>query len=213
MSDEYDQLDDLAAQLGKSPILAKAWELSTTVSVSYAWWLLNHSWQILPEIPGTYAPHNPRLRIWNNAGGWTDEEPYTLTVFQGLDGATQCRRAIWHCKSTEATKVRLIKFFEKNGEVRFEEPRISVSDVEVSVDRFNSHLQAIAAHKIPAISLQGPEKRSVTTDVSSIGFELFSHCQPPAGIKFEWSDTYPIEWQPLIEEVAKLRDFLLSGFE
>lgn len=211
MSDEYDKLDELAARLGKSPILAKAWNLSATLTVSYAWWLLNHSGQLPPEIPSTYRPHKPLLRIWDNACGWTDKEPYTLTVFQGSDGATRSRRAIWHCKSAEDTKVRLIKFFENNGEVRFEEPKISVRDVEIPVDQLNVHLQAISSHQIPAISLQSPGDGTVTTDVGSIGFEFFSQAQPPAGIKYEWSDTYPGEWQPLIEAVMKFQDFLLSG--
>ncbi len=213
MPDEYDRLDELTDKLIASPALMKAWQASSAISSSYAWHLLNHSWQLSPEVPRDYIPHNPRLRLWDDAGGWTDNNPSTLTVFQGLDEPTCCRHAIWHCRHPGDSQKQFIEFFDNGGQVQFYEPNITFTDADVPFDQLNQHLQAIAAYKVPAISLQALGERSLTTDVGSIGCEYFSQNQPPAGIKYEWSNHTPPEWKPVISEIEKLWGFLLNCFK
>lgn len=212
MADEFDQRDRLTEKLFASPELTKAWRASSAIGSSYAWHLLNHSWQLPPEIPRGYLPHSPRLRIWDDALGWTENEPYTLTVFRGVDEATRCRRAIWHSKRPGEMQDRFVRFFEHDGKVQFHEPNITVADAEVPYDAFRRHLQLIAGLTVPAICLQGKSEGTLTTDVGSVGFEYYSQNQPPAGIKYEWSYHHPPEWDPLVEAVMQLRDFLVQCF-
>jgi hypothetical protein len=213
MTDEFDELDRLTEKLVASPELIKAWRASSAIESSYAWHLLNHSWQLPPEIPRDYIPHSPRLRIWDDAAGWTENEPYTLTVFRGFDESTRCRRAVWHNKTPGETKDRFVQFFKDGGPVQFYEPNITIADANVPFDAFNQHLQRIASLTVPAISLQGMGEGSVTTDVGSVGFEYYSQNQPPAGIRYEWSDYHPPEWELLIEAVKQLHEFLIRCFE
>ncbi len=212
MSDEFDQLVELGDKLNASPDLKQTWEKTSTLSASYAWYLLNHSWQLPPEIPRNFIPHTPSARLWDDAGGWTDNLPYTLTVFRSSDESMRCRHAILDDQKT-AIKQRLIQFFENEGKIQFYEPKISVRDADIPFDLFHQHLQAIASHRIPAIVLQPPKHYSVSSDVGSIGFEYFSQDQPPAGIKYQWSCEFPSEWQPLLESINQLREFLLSCFD
>jgi hypothetical protein len=213
MSDEFDRRDALISMLVSTPQLLKAWRTSSALESSYAWHLLNHSWQLSPEIPRDYIPHNPRLRLWGKPGGWTDNEPYTLTIFRGFDEPTRCRQAIWHCMGSVEMNERIVQFINDGGQIHFYEPNISVSDADIPFDKLNHYLQALAEHKVPAITLPDPREVYVTTDVGSIGFEYFSQNQPPAGIKYEWSDYTPAEWQPLVAAITKLREFLLSCFK
>jgi hypothetical protein len=208
--DEFEPLDELTDKLVASPALLGAWRASCAIETSYAWHLLNHSWQLSPELPLEYIPHNPRLRLWDDAGGWTDNDPYTLTVFHGLDGPARCRHAIWHCN--RSWNQRFIQFFDDGGRVQFYEPNITFTDTDVPLDQLNQHLQTIAAYKVPAIPLQDPRHHSVTTDVGSVGFEYFSQNQPPAGVKYGWSDYTPSEWEPLISAFERLRELLLKCF-
>lgn len=142
MPDEYDYLDELSDKLVASPQLLKAWRASSAIGSSFAWHLLNHSWQLPPEISRDYIPHNPRLRIWNDAGIWTDNEPYTVTVFRGFDEPTRCRHAKWHCKQSGAMKERFIQFFDDGGEVQFYQPNITVNDADIPFVELNQHLRA-----------------------------------------------------------------------
>lgn len=203
--DEHEASERLLA----SPKLLKAWHSFSSRESAYAWHLLNRSWQIPPSIPSDYIPHNPRLRFWDNAGGWSDHQPCTLTVFRGLDEPTRCRLATWHRGAEELWR-QLIQFVKAEGDVPFSEPKIAVEDADVPFAQLHEHLQAIAACSVPAISLQDPHEHSVTTDLGSVGFEYFSQNQPPAAFKFEWSDYRPREWEPLLEQVERLRTFLMG---
>lgn len=212
MTDEFDRLDQLTDKLLASPQLLKAWRASSAIGYSYAWHLLNTSWQLTPEIPIDFIPHNPRLRLWDNASGWTDNEPYTLTVFGGLKQQTCCRHAVWHAKQKGESKDRFVQFFEENGQIQFFEPRITVRDADVPYVQLQHQLRAIAAIKVPAISALEGRTWSATSDVGSVGFDYFTHDQPPAGIKYEWSNRISHEWQPVIAAIEKLREFLFGCF-
>ncbi len=215
MPDEYDfgHLDDLIYKLHASPALLKAWRASSSIEYSYAWYLLNHSWQLSPEVPVEYTPHNPRLKIWDDANGWTDNNPNTLIVFLGPDERVLCRHAVWHCKQTGEIKPRLIDFIEQDGQVQFHPPNITFTDAEVPFSPLQKHLETIAAQKVSAISLQTLHKPSVTSDAGSIGFEFFSQDQPPSSVRYTWSVDTPPEWEPVISEIKKLREFLLCCFK
>src|SRR5690349_182174 len=163
MADEHSHLNALTEKLLASPALLKAWRTSTAIGSSYAWHLLNHSWHLSPELPREYIPHNPRLRLWDDGSGWTDIEPYTLTVFRGLDEPTRCRHAVWHCKQSGESTKQFVQFFDDGGQVQFYEPNISVRDSDVPYDKLHQHLLEIAGYKVPAISLQHPREHSVTS--------------------------------------------------
>ena len=213
MPDEYDQLDELLDKLTASPALSKAWHASSAIGYSYAWYLLNHSWKLSPEVPRNYIPHSPRLRLWDDAIGCTENNPYTLAVFRGFDEPTRCRHAIWHCKQNGEYKKWFIEFFENGGQVQFHEPNITVRDADVPLDELNQHLRAIAAHKVTAISFQPQSETSTSTYSGSLGFDYFSQDQPPAGITYKWSHRAPRDWKPVIAEIEKLRKFLFSCFK
>ena len=122
MTDEFESIEELTNQLAASPALLKSWGASCQAYSSYAWHVLNNSWQLSPEIPRHYIPHNPRLRLWDDAQGWTDELPYTMTVFRGMEKPTICRHAIWHNKQRTEGKKRLINFMNDGGKLSSSSP-------------------------------------------------------------------------------------------
>lgn len=213
MPDDYDQLEELTNKLLASSALLKAWQSSLAIENSYAWHLLNHSWLLKPEVSQNHVPHNPQLQIWDSASGWTDNNPYVLTVFRSVNEHCLCRYAIWHCRNFGETKQRLVDFINHNGQVTNSPPNITVTDTVVASSSLMQHLHSIAAVNVPAISVGVQDDHFVTSDIGSVGFEFFSESQPPATVRYKWSDYTPPEWKPLICEIDKLRQFLLNCFE
>ncbi len=134
----------------------------------------------------------------------------TLTVFYGGEETATCRRAIWEHSDL---KPRMRKIIASGGATILPEPDISLEDAQLPVAQLNEYLRAIAACNVPAICLQDPMSSCVTCDVGSFRFEYFSPDQPPASIKYEWSDQTPPKWKPVIEQIARLQGFLAGLFE
>ena len=213
MADEKGQLDKRGNELPTSPERFAVWHNHARIKSAYAWFLLNHSWLISPSIPSDNIRKNPRIKIWDDARGWMNKGPYTLTVFCGYDELIYCRHAIWQDKKTDEIMRQFVEFINGSGELQTSDPIIEVGDSQVPYTQFYDYLRKIAACTIPAISLQDPRESSVSTDVGSMGFEYFSLNQPPAAIKYQWADTTPREWEPILNIVNELREFLMGYFK
>ena len=63
------------------------------------------------------------------------------------------------------------------------------------------------------VTLQPPDYLSASTDVGNVGFEYYSHDQPPARIRLQWSVDPPDSWSDTLSVIGELRDYLLSRFD
>jgi hypothetical protein len=192
-----------------------AWISSQESLHARAWWCLNHSGNLAPNVNQGRSFHGiPRLRLWDDARGFGNEgEPMTLTVFElfGEGGALEpvVREAIWQRRSDLYKLQENVQAF---GKITSLTPTISLRDAPVPADRFLELLREATAFHIPVVWL--PSTCTVTTDVGAVGFEFFSQDQPPAVLRLQWSDSRPASWEPVVEWFDRLRAFLaacLSG--
>jgi len=184
------------------------WYTSWELINARAWWLLERSCQVPPRLSRLSLPCGPpRFRLWNDAMGFDDGDPTTLTVFEPWTDTEEAsclvREAIWRRTPDLTTLSRRAR---ESGKTVYMEPTISVRDGRLSRCRVLDHLQMIAAVSIPVISIDNGG--CVTTDVGSCGFEFLSRDQPTASIRLQWSDRKPDAWSPVVDEINRLRDRL-----
>jgi hypothetical protein len=133
-------------------------------------------------------------------------EPRTLTVFRPLFEETAdplVREAIWQ------RTVDLDRLFEEirdAKEVVALRPTITVRDASVPYERFSILLRAASHLHLPVVWFG--DRQAVTTDVGSVGFEVFGASQPPAVLRLEWSSDKPASWEPVIAWHGEVRGFL-----
>ena len=56
------------------------------------------------------------------------------------------------------------------------------------------------------------DRKAVTTDIGSVGFEVFGDSQPPAVLRLEWSVDKPALWEPVLACHSEVRKFLAGCF-
>lgn len=188
------------------------WQASWRSIHSLAWWLLERSNEIEPQIPPGGCKPFPLVRIWDDEVGCTLADPLSLTVFRpwsevGGRDERLClvREATWR-RRADIDDVYTAS--RDSGKTQFREPRFSIRDAPVPEEPMHEYLSNLSACIIPAISI--PDRETDVTDVGSMGFEYTSDDEPPTIIRYQWSCGLPHEWRPLINHVIELKEFLLN---
>jgi hypothetical protein len=182
---------------------ARAWHL-------LAWDLLESSHILAPALVKNGLRFcQPWMRIWDDPGGSSEMEPFTLTLFRSFPPANQLlvRKAVWRRtidlgRSPDLNQERLMPD-------RFD-PTITIADAPVPIEEFREVLRPAVTIQLPLI-LMKRKTESVTSDVGRIGFDFFTvDEQPQTQISLEWSwDIHP-KLRPAIEFVGRLQTFLES---
>lgn len=185
------------------------WRISWELINARAWWLLEHTSNLKPsrEVDGLMTYGHPRLRLWDDAGGFGSEsEPMSLTVFDPFHDTSRrpiVREAVWNRTSDLRRLHAMVEDIKREVAV---EPTIAVRDAEVPADQLTAILLAGKDLFIPVVWMD--EMKAVTCDVGAVGFEFFSRDQPPAVLRVTWSYDTPNQWEPIKEWIARLRVFL-----
>ena len=184
------------------------WRVSWEAINARAWWYLNHSGALPPSVSRGPFHGMPRLRLWDDAGGFgCEREPTTLTVFELLtDGDERepvVREAVWQ-RSADLRRVHAaVGRFQKTITFR---PTIVVRDGVVPAEPLAGLLREASAYQVPVVWLDPME--ATTCDVGAVGFEFFSQDSPPAVLRLQWSEDKPAVWEPIAEWCGRLRRFL-----
>jgi hypothetical protein len=189
------------------------WRVSWESLQGRAWWYLNHSAKLPPSVSRGQSFHGlPRLRLWDDAMGFGPEtEPTTLTVYELFTDDDRrepvVREAVWQ---RTADLKRAHQEAKQSGQPAVFEPTIGVRDAVVPADQLGALLAEALGFRV-SIAWFG-DTEAITSDVGSRGFEFFSKDQPPAALKLEWSLDTPPEWEPVLDWLSRLRQFLEGCF-
>jgi hypothetical protein len=85
-------------------------------------------------------------------------------------------------------------------------PTITVRDAPVPNERFSTLMEAASNFHLPVVWFG--DREAHTTDVGSVGFEVFGGSQPPAVLRLEWFIEKPASWEPVIAWHGEVRRFL-----
>jgi hypothetical protein len=180
-----------------------------------AWSLLENSGTIAPALLGENGLRygQPRLRYRDEAVGFGQDDPFTLTLFHPFPPKRPpvVRKAVWRRmldwrrlvgpdgnRSPEPTP---------RAEVGLE-PTLSVVDALVPPEELNALLRSGKGLHIPLLDLSYEE--SVTSDGGYFGFESFTLDQPQSCVCLQWGAFPPPELQPAIDFAERVRAFLES---
>ena len=183
------------------------WHLSWQAINALAWWRLERSGELNPTVGNGRDFHAQRLRFWDDAMGLAGgSEPTTLTIFTTMFSETSdplVREAIWQ-RSVDLD--RLSEQVRDAKDVVTFRPTITVRDAPVSRERFSRLMEEASSFHLPIVWFG--DRKAVSTDVGSVGFEVFGHSQPPAVLRLEWSVDKPASWEPVIAWHSEVRKFL-----
>jgi hypothetical protein len=175
---------------------------------SKAWHWLEHSMFVPPALVDERGLRLglPRVRLWRDASGFCDIEPYSLTVFHPLDkdAALLLRKAEW--KRSHDLQYLRAAVDEMTTEER--DPTIEVRDVSLDTKECEAMLEKGMALKIPVVWPWADERWSVTEDAGMVGFEVFDLAQPQARVRLSWFVDVPSEWQPVTDWFGELLQWL-----
>jgi hypothetical protein len=186
-----------------------AWRVSWELTDDRARGCLNHSAALPPSVSRGRPFHGiPRLRLWDDAGGFACErEPATLSVFElSTDGdkrQTVVREAVWQ-RSADWKRVWESVGSSKRA-VAFE-PTMRVRDGTVPCEHLHDLLLEASVLRVPVVWFQ--DAGLVVSSVGRVGFEFFGRDQPPAALRLTWSDAIPPEWDGIVEWFQRVRRFL-----
>jgi hypothetical protein len=170
-----------------------------------AWSLLENSFRLAPEIPsGLKWRSCPRLLIWDDAEGWCDFQPRTLTVYEPWTPETGHQRVVRYAEWD-----RNSDFDALRRQPVSVNPTISVRDSKVPDEPFNRILRNLAGCRLCPANLV--DDGGDTDDVGSTGFEYFSKDYPASRCRLQWAEEeYPADWKPIVELIDEMKHFLLS---
>jgi hypothetical protein len=186
--------------------------LSWQAISALAWWRLNRSGELNPPVGHGQDFHgSQRLRLWDDAMGLGGgSELMTLTVFRHMF-TEECdplvREAIWR-RSIDLD--RLFEEIRDAKDVVAFRPTITVRDTSVPYERFSTLIEEASDLHLPVVWFG--EGATYSTDVGSVGFEVFGDSQPPAVLRLEWSIDKPTSWEPAIAWHNEVRKFLEGCF-
>ena len=138
-----------------------------------------------------------KLLLWIDAGGFTDVQPCTLTVFQPFRGESPVlRKAIWERKQD----FRMLYEFSETQTVDTlpePSPTLTIRDKAIDGSCFHDKLREVYGLSIPVAWSWDDRPMSMTTDTSSVGFEFLDASDPQASIRCTWADNLPPEWKAI----------------
>ena len=183
------------------------WHLSWQAINALAWWRLDRSGELNPTVGHGRDSSTQRLRFWDDAMGLGGgSEPMTLTVFRTMFSESSdpiVREAIWR-RSVDLDY--LSEQIRDAKDVVMFRPTITVRDAPVRCERFTRLMEDASTFHLPVVWFG--DRKAVTTDVDSVGFEVFGHSQPPAVLRLEWSVDMPASWEPVIAWHSEVRKCL-----
>ncbi len=168
--------------------LCSLWRSSSSTIVARAWASLNHSAVLAPAVNGDRPFHGlPRLRTWMDpAGVGVQSEPTTWTVYElfadDWSRVPVVREAVWRSRPDIDELFRAV---QASRQVVTPAPTIRLRDAPLDAARLDDLLSRAAAFRVPVVWKQDTE--SVCSGGWREGFEFFSHDQPPAVLRLEWT--------------------------
>lgn len=182
----------------------------TTLAIK-AWHWLNNPMLVEPALVDQRGLRLglQRIRLWSDTSGFCDIEPQTLTVFYPFDEtcAPILRKAEWQ-RSKDLQRVPAT--IEIGG--KDIDPTIIIQDVRLDKTRLEEILQAAMSLRMSLCWPWQEDRRSITSDVGTVGFEVFDLSEPQARLRLAWSSDVPPGWAPIVEWHNKLVDWFEECF-
>lgn len=93
------------------------------------------------------------------------------------------------------------------------DPTIAVQDVPLDRTKLEEILETATALRIPPYWPWQGDRRSVTSDAGTVGFEVFDLPEPQARLRLTWSADVPPGWQPVVDWFGELLQWLEGCLE
>ncbi len=159
-----------------------------------------------------YRFGRPRLLLWQDAEGFSDDEPQSLTVFQPFRNvAPLVRKTVWK-RSVDMRPLQEVAEARSSQQPLESQPTFEVSDRRIDGLQFEALLNDATGLRIPVVWAWPKDLDGLTEDVGMVGFEYFDQREPQARVQCCWSMDLPPEWEPIIHWFAQMSDWLEGHF-